>query len=299
MSWLIFASIIIILSMLDIRTFQQKNEPTSLQKSLYYSIFYFSVSCIFGIYIFYTHGQTKASEYFACFLIEKSMSLDNIFVMSVIFQFFSIPMAHQHKILFLGIVSVLVFRAIMIYYGSIILNQYSYVLYFLGVILIIFGIKTCFTNNRNFSIANSLIYRTLQKYCNISDEIDSSTFFIKKNSKIYVTRLFLALIMIEAMDLAFALDSIPASFAITNDVYIIYTSNIFAILGLRSLFFCLSHIIERFKYIKYAISIILIFIGSKILLEHYVTISNHISLMTIVALLIIAIISSALTAKRT
>lgn len=292
MVWVIFTIIIAGLLIYDLAFVNKQSKVINFRQAINTSLVYVLIACLFGGWVFFDLGEEKAREYFTCFFIEKAMSLDNIFIISVIFQFFAIPLIYQHRILFLGIIGVIVFRGIMIYLGVIIIAKFSWLLYIFAVILIITGIKTFFISDKKFNIKDSYIYKILQKYCNLTPQISSDKFFIKTNKALMITPLFAALFMIETIDIIFALDSIPAIFAITNDPYIIYTSNIFAILGLRSLFFCLSNIVERFNYIKYSLALILILIGLKIFADHFIQIPSYASLLITIILLSLGVIVS-------
>ncbi|HJD64807.1 MAG TPA: TerC/Alx family metal homeostasis membrane protein [Rickettsia endosymbiont of Diachasma alloeum] len=295
MSWIIFYTIIFTLLVLDLGVIYKKNEVMSFKQSLFFSLFYFTISCLFGIYVYYNMGADSSREYYTCFLIEKAMSLDNIFVISIIFQFFTIPQKYQHRVLFFGIIGVIAFRAVMIYGGIMLINKFSWLLYIFAVILIVTGVKTFYISHKTFDIQNSYIYKSIIKYLNVTPNLEGDKFFVTRNKKtICVTPLFISLILIEAIDLVFTIDSIPAIFAITNDAYIIYTSNIFAILGLRALFFCLVEIVERFSYIKYSLALILIFIGIKIFIHHYIAIPAYISLTVTITLLLLGIFASVI-----
>lgn len=292
MNWIIFYLVISALLILDLGIIHKKNTVMSFKQSLLFSLFYFIIACLFGIYVYYNIGVDGVREYYTCFLIEKAMSLDNIFVISIIFQFFTIPAKYQHRVLFYGIIGVIAFRAIMIYGGIILINKFSWLLYIFAVILIATGVKTFYVSHKTFDIQNSYLYKSIVKYLNITPNLEGDKFFVTRNKKLYFTPLFVSLILIEAIDLVFAIDSIPAIFAITNDAYIIYTSNIFAILGLRALFFCLTEIVQRFSYIKYSLAFILIFIGIKIFIHHYIVIPPYISLVVTITLLLLGIIAS-------
>lgn len=292
MSWIIFYTVIFALLILDLGIVHKKNTVMSFKESVLFSLFYFGIACLFGIYVYYNTGADHAREYYTCFLIEKAMSLDNIFVISIIFQFFKIPGKYQHRVLFFGIIGVIIFRAIMIYGGIILINKFAWLLYIFAVILIATGIKTFYVSHKTFDIQNSYIYKSIVKNLNITPSLEGDKFFVKRNNKLYFTPLFISLVLIEAIDLVFAIDSIPAIFAITNDIFIIYTSNIFAILGLRALFFCLAEIVERFSYIKYSLALILIFIGFKIFIHHYIAIPAYVSLTVTITLLLFGIIAS-------
>lgn len=298
MDWIIFSGIIILLLTYDLAFVGKSNQLITFRQTIYSTLFYISIACIFGIYIFFDQGGSKAVEYFSCFFIEKAMSLDNIFVISMIFQVFSIPLIYQRRILFWGILGVIIFRGIMIHFGLIVINKFSWLIYVFGVILILTGIKTFYISKEKFNIRNSYIYRFLQKYCNLTDEFTGYRYFIKHNGKIQITTIGASLIMIETMDAIFAIDSIPAIFAITNDNFIIYTSNIFAILGLRALFFCLANIVDRFSYIKYSLAMILIFIGIKIFIGHFFNIPSYLSLMVVMSMLIIGILVSIVKKEK-
>ena len=293
MSWIIFYTVIAALLILDLGIIHKKNTIMSFKESVLFSLFYLVIACLFGIYVYYnTGGADHAREYYTCFLIEKAMSLDNIFVISIMFQFFKIPGQYQHRVLFFGIIGVIIFRAVMIYGGIILINKFAWLLYIFAVILIATGIKTFYVSHKTFDIQNSYIYKSIIKNLNITPNLEGDKFVVKRNNKLYCTPLFISLVLIEAIDLVFAIDSIPAIFAITNDVYIIYTSNIFAILGLRALFFCLAEIVERFSYIKYSLALILIFIGFKIFIYHHITIPAYVALTVTITLLLFGIIAS-------
>ncbi|MFV9930055.1 MAG: TerC/Alx family metal homeostasis membrane protein [Rickettsia endosymbiont of Haemaphysalis japonica] len=292
MSWIIFYTVIAALLILDLGIIHKKNTIMSFTESVLFSLFYLVIACLFGIYVYYNTGADHAREYYTCFLIEKAMSLDNIFVISIMFQFFKIPGQYQHRVLFFGIIGVIIFRAVMIYGGIILINKFAWLLYIFAVILIATGIKTFYVSHKTFDIQNSYIYKSIIKNLNITPNLEGDQFVVKRNNKLYCTPFFISLVLIEAIDLVFAIDSIPAIFAITNDVYIIYTSNIFAILGLRALFFCLAEIVERFSYIKYSLALILIFISFKIFIHHYIAIPAYVALTVTITLLLFGIIAS-------
>ena len=298
MSWIIFYTIIAALLILDLGIVHNKNTVMSLKESVLFSLFYFIIACLFGIYVYYNTGADHAREYYTCFFIEKAMSLDNIFIISIIFQFFRIRRKYQHRVLFFGIIGVIIFRAIMIYSGIILINKFAWLLYIFAVILIATGIKTFYVSHKTYDIQDSYIYKSIIKNLNITPNLECGNFVVKLNNKLYFTHLFISLVLIETIDLVFAIDSIAAIFAITNDVYIMYTSNIFAILGLRALFFCLEEIIERFSYIKYSLALILIFIGFKIFIHHYIVIPAYVSLTVTITLLLFSIIASIIIRKN-
>lgn len=270
--WGLFLGVIITLLALDLGVLQKKAHEIGTAESLLLSGFYVVLACVFGGWVWYYLGSISGKEYFTGFVIEKTLSLDNIFVISLIFSYFKVPKKYQHRVLFWGILGVIVFRAIMIAIGAALIAEFSWVLYIFAVFLIYTGIKMFVATEDGYEIADNPILKVIRKYIRITPEIHGQRFFVrlpdsKQNSSktyIWATPLFVALMLIEFVDLIFAVDSVPAIFAITQDPYIVYTSNIFAILGLRALYFALSALITQFHYLKPALAIVLIFIGAKV-----------------------------------
>lgn len=268
--WLLFIGIVISLLIIDLGVLHKDNREIGIKESIYLSLGYIFIGLLFGCWIWYSQGSQKGAEYLTGFAIEKSLALDNIFVISLIFTYFAIPRKYQYRILFWGIVGVIVLRAIMIGLGAAMVAKFAWVLYIFAIFLIFTGVKMLFIVDNLPDIKNNPLIRLIKRHFNVTNEIHEHHFFVKvadpiKNTNSwYMTPLFLALVLIEFMDLIFAVDSVPAIFAITTDPYIVYTSNIFAILGLRALYFALDALLVRFKYLKYALAILLVFIGSKI-----------------------------------
>lgn len=268
--WLVFLGVVITLLILDLGVLHKKNKEIGVKESLLMSLFYITMGLLFGGWIWYSLGETSAQEYITGFLVEKTLALDNIFLISLIFTFFGIPKNYQHRVLFWGILGVIVLRAIMIGLGATLVSQLSWVMYVFAVFLIITGFKMFFMVDSTPDISKNPILKMLNKYLRITTEITNEKFIIEKidpqtgQLKKWFTPLFTALILIEIIDLIFAVDSVPAIFMITKDPYIVYTSNIFAILGLRALYFALDTVLYKFKHLKYSLALVLIFIGSKI-----------------------------------
>lgn len=284
--WIIFSAAIIFLLVMDLGVFNRKDHVMSFKESLFLSLFYITIACFFGVYVYYSRGPDSASEYFTGFLLEKAMAIDNIFVISIIFKFFGIPLIYQHRVLFWGILGVIVLRGIMILLGSIILAKFSWVLFIFAAILIWTGIKTwMLVDNHQMNVQDMWIYSFLRSRFRIYPKIESNKFFVRTKLGIAATPLFMALVTVEFMDVIFAIDSIPAIFAITQDIFIVYTSNIFAILGLRAMFFLLADLTERFKMLKYSLAIILILIGIKIFVAHFIDIPKLIPLIITIGIL--------------
>jgi tellurite resistance protein TerC len=234
------------------------------------------VALIFGAWVWWYLGSTSGMEYYTGFLIEKSLSKDNVFVIALIFSYFAIPRQYQHRVLFWGILGVIVLRAIMIGLGATLVSQFSWVLYLFGAFLVFTGIKMWIIADHMPDIANNPLLKWLRRRLRVTDGLRGNAFWVTEPDPStgkplrWATPLLLALILVEFVDLVFAVDSVPAIFAITSDPFIVYTSNIFAILGLRALYFALAAMIHRFKYLKYALALVLVFIGTKIFLVGFI-----------------------------
>lgn len=269
--WLIFLILILTLLALDLGVLHRHQRVISVKESLKLSTFYVIIGLLFGFWTWYYLGPQSAQEYFTGYLVEKSLSLDNIFVISLIFTHFQIPRQFQHRVLFWGILGVIVLRALMIGVGTALIHEFEWITYVFALFLIVTGIKMFFITDEEPDFANHFIVKFMHKHFRLTPELHGQKFTVllpngQKDGKksLHITPLLLALILIEIADVVFAVDSIPAIFSITLDPYIVYTSNIFAILGLRALYFTLSALVERFTYLKYALALILIFIGGKV-----------------------------------
>ena len=270
--WLGFFGIVAALLAFDLGVLHQADAEIGVQESLLLSAGYICMAVLFGGWVWWYLGAQSGTEYFTGFLIEKSLSMDNVFVIALIFTYLSIPRIYQHRVLFWGILGVIVLRAIMIGLGAALVTQLSWILYLFGAFLVFTGIKMWIVADHMPDIENNPLLKFLRKRLRVTPEVVGNAFFVQRPDPVtgknvrWVTPLFLALVMVEVVDLVFAVDSVPAIFAITNDPFIVYTSNIFAILGLRALYFALAAMVHRFKYLKYALALVLVFIGSKIFL---------------------------------
>ncbi len=286
--WTSFGVIVLVLLYLDLFVFHRHAEEPKLSGTLAACIFYIAIALLFGIFVIYERGMETGMLYYTGFLVEKSLSLDNIFIISVIFSSLKIERKYQHRVLFWGILGAIVMRGILIGVGDALIVNFHWVLYIFSAFLIYTGIKMAVhKESEESSIQDSRLYKVLSKYFHVTKEIRGEHFFVKENGRHYITPLFFALMIIETMDVIFALDSIPAIFLITQDVFVVYTSNIFAILGLRALYFLLAAAVNSFRYLKPALSIILIFIGCKIFLP-YIGIKLEASHSLIITFTIIA-----------
>jgi tellurite resistance protein TerC len=268
--WLAFISVVITLLTLDLGVLHRENREIGVKESLILSAVYISLGLAFGGWVWWYLGETAGLQYVTGFVIEKSLAMDNVFVIAMIFSYFAVPRLYQHRVLFWGILGVIVLRAIMIGVGASLVSQFGWVLYLFAAFLIITGVQMWRNAEAEYDVGNSAILKWVRRRFNVTDRLHGENFFVQqvnpKNGRMatFITPLFLALVMIEIVDLVFAVDSVPAIFAITTDPFIVYTSNIFAILGLRALYFALAALVHRFKYLKYALAVLLIFIGSKI-----------------------------------
>jgi len=273
--WIIFSAVVIALLILDLGVFNKKDHEIGVKESLLLTLFYIVIALLFSIWIWYQLGIQSVQEYLTGYLIEKSLSLDNIFVISLIFNYLAIPRLYQHRVLFWGILGVIVMRGIMIGVGATLVAEFSWILYIFAGFLVFTGIKMLFVKEHENNMADNKLLLFIKSHLRVTNELHGNHFFVtlvnKSNNKkvIWCTPLFLSLLMVECIDALFAVDSVPAIFAITTDTYIIYTSNIFAILGLRALYFALAAVLPRFIYLKFALAMILIFIGSKIFVADF------------------------------
>ena len=270
--WMAFAGIVITLLSFDLGVLHRDDREIGVSESLWLSLGYITVAVLFGAWVWWYLGAQSGMEYYTGFLIEKSLSMDNVFVIALIFTYFAIPRQYQHRVLFWGILGVIVLRAIMIALGAALVTQFSWILYVFGVFLVLTGVKMIVIANNMPDIGNNPLLKFLRKRMRVTESVEGNAFFVYKPDRTsgktvrWATPLFLALCSVEFVDLIFAVDSVPAIFAITTDPFIVYTSNIFAILGLRALYFALAAMIHRFKYLKYALALVLVFIGTKIFL---------------------------------
>ena len=274
--WLVFVTVVVALLAFDLGVLHKDDHAIGIGESLRLSAGYIGVAVLFGCWLWWQLGAERGIEYFTGFVIEKSLSMDNVFVIAMIFSFFAIPRQYQHRVLFWGILGVIVLRALMIGLGAALVTQFSWVLYVFGAFLVATGVKMLWMADHKPDLENNMLLRFLRKHMRVTPSLRGNAFFVRETQTpggapvLWATPLFLALCLVEFADLIFAVDSVPAIFAITTDPFIVYTSNIFAILGLRALYFALAAMIHRFVYLKYALALVLVFIGSKIFLVNLV-----------------------------
>jgi tellurite resistance protein TerC len=267
--WLGFLALVTALLAFDLGVLHRKSHEIGVKESLLLSAFYIGVGLLYSIVVWQVVDATAATQYLTGFVVEKSLAMDNIFVIATIFAYFSIPRAYQHRVLVYGIIGVIVLRAIMIGLGATIVSEFEWVLYIFAAFLVFTGVKMLFAKDEGYDVANNPVLKFLSRRMRVTNELHGERFFVRKPDAtgkvaLFATPLFLALVVVEFADVIFAVDSIPAIFAITTDPYVVYTSNIFAILGLRALYFALAAMIHRFAYLQTALALVLVFIGGKV-----------------------------------
>ena len=297
-AWLAFGVIILVLLVLDMKVFHRKSGVITIKQSLLWTGFWIALALLFNLGIWIWKGSTPATEYLTCYLIEKSLSVDNLFVFLMVFSFFAVPIAYQHKVLFWGIIGAIVLRLAFIEAGATLLYNFDWVFYIFGAFLIIAALKMAFQKEKELHPEKNPVLRVFRKLFGTTKNYEGDRFFVKRLGKYVATPLLITVIVIETTDLVFALDSIPAAFSITLDKFIVYTSNIFAILGLRSLYFALAGIMPLFHYLKYGLVVVLMFVGVKMLIAHYYKIPTGIALGVVAVVLIIAVIASVIRNRR-
>ena len=301
-AWILFYVLVLVMLVIDLKSFGRKGQhEVSVSEALKMTAVWIGVSLIFcgGIWLY--EGDEKAMEFLAGYLIEKSLSMDNLFVFLMLFSFFGVQRKYQHEVLFWGIFGALVLRSIFIFAGTAIINQFEWILGVFGVFLIYTGIKMFgHQDDENVDPSKNIFVKLFKKFFPVTDQMHDDKFFITENGKRLATPLFIALLVIETTDVAFAVDSIPAVFSVSRDPFIVLTSNVFAILGLRALYFALAAVAKYFTYLKYGLGIILSFVGIKMLLEviWHIEVPTPLSLVFIFGILVLSMGLSYIISKH-
>jgi tellurite resistance protein TerC len=297
--WVAFNAFVIVMLSLDLGVFHRKAHTVSIKEALLWSAVWITLALAFNTWVYFEMGWLKATEFFTGYVVEKSLSVDNLFIIAVLFTFFGVPAIYQHKILFWGIFGALVMRALMIAAGAALLTNFAWITYVFAGILFFTGIKMLVGTDEAIDFEKNITIRLLRKVMPLTKDFHGDKFFVKQGAKWAATPMFAVLICVEFTDLIFAVDSIPAIFAITQDTFIVYTSNVFAILGLRSLYFALSGILPYFHFLKYGLGVILCFVGAKMALAHTAwKLDSLVSLGVITGILAITILASILHRRR-
>jgi tellurite resistance protein TerC len=296
--WFGFIAFIILMLILDLGVFHRKTHEIKIKEALIWSAVWISLALIFNYAIYLFMGRDKALEFLTGYLIEKSLSIDNLFVFIILFTFFNINPKYQHKVLFWGILGALFLRAVFIFAGVALISKFHWIIYVFGAFLVFTGIKMLYHRDEKIEPDKNPLVKLFKRFLPVSEKMIEGKFFVTINSKIFATPLFIALLVVEFTDLIFAVDSIPAILAISNDTFIIFTSNVFAILGLRALYFALAGITKYFYYIKYGLSAILVFVGVKMVIAGFYKIPIVYSLLTILGILLISVLISILFPQK-
>jgi tellurite resistance protein TerC len=298
--WVVFNAVIFTMLALDLGVFNKRVHKISVKEALIWSAVWITLALIFDVYVFFEFGRTRALEFLTGYVIEYSLSVDNIFVFILIFTFFSVQAQYQHKILFWGILGALVMRGIFIFAGIALITKFQWIILIFGGFLVYSGFKMLFQKEEvAVEPEKNKVVKLFRKFLPVTETLHGDSLFIKQNKKLYATPLFLVLLVIESSDLIFAVDSIPAVLAISKSTFIVYTSNIFAILGLRSLYFAVSGIMGIFRYLKVGLAIVLAFVGFKMLASYiHIEIPIILSLAIIISILLVSILASVIIKKK-
>ncbi|NKE71750.1 TerC family protein [Candidatus Manganitrophus noduliformans] len=292
--WILFNLFVLAMLALDLGVFHRKAHVVRLKEALGWSVVWICLALLFNLLIYFWLGQETALQFLAGYVIEKSLSVDNLFVFLLIFSYFSVPSIYQHKILFWGILGALVMRAIFIAAGITLIEKFHWMIYLFGGFLIITGIKMAFQKDKELHPEANPVLRLFRRFVPVTSEYHESRFWVIKEGKRWATPLFVVLLLVETTDVIFAVDSIPAILAVTRDPFIVYTSNVFAILGLRALYFALAGIMQLFHYLHYGLSLILVFVGTKMLISDLYKVPIGIALAVIAGILLISVVASIL-----
>jgi tellurite resistance protein TerC len=292
--WAGFVAFVLAMLALDLGVFHRSAHRVTFKEAITWSAVWVVLALLFGAWVWRAHGAELGLQFLTGYVIEKALSVDNLFVIAVIFTYFAVPAQFQHRVLFWGILGALVMRALFIFAGGALLARYHWMIWVFGGLLALTGLKLLLQRNEKFDPARNPVVRLFRKFFPVTDRYHGQSFFVRHSGKVVATPLFLALLAVEATDLIFAIDSIPAIFAVTQDQFIVFTSNIFAILGLRSLYFLLAGVLDRFHLLKVGLALVLIFVGGKMMAMEWVKVPIGASLAIIAAILATAVIASVL-----
>ncbi len=297
--WVGFNVFVLAMLALDLGIFHRHSHEVRVKEALIWSGVWVTLALLFNVVVYFSRGQEAALQFFTGYLIEKTLSIDNIFVFLLIFSAFQIPSAHQHKVLFWGILGALVMRAIFIALGITLIEKFHWMIYVFGMVLVITGIRIAMEKDKEIHPENNPLLNMLKRVMPMTQELEGDKFFVKKAGKLLATPLFVALIIVETTDVIFAVDSIPAILAISSDPFIVYTSNVFAILGLRALYFALSGAMKYFHHLHYGLAAVLVFVGAKMILTDLYHIPIFASLGFIAAAILVSVGASIAWPKPT
>ena len=296
--WIAFISFVILMLAIDLGVFHRKSHVVAFKESLAWTIVWMMLAMLFSIIIYFWKGPDKSIEFITGYIIELSLSVDNLFVFILIFSYFHVPLIYQHKVLFWGILGALVMRVIFIFAGVALITKFHWIIYVFGAIIIFSGLKMLFQKDKKIEPDKNPIIKLIKKFIPVTNSYQGDKFFVKIQKGAWAaTPLFIVLVFVEMTDLIFAVDSIPAILAITTDTFIVFTSNVFAILGLRSLYFCLAGMLNLFRFLHIGLAFILIFIGLKMVLSDFYKIPIEYALITVISILVSSVVASLIFKK--
>ncbi len=296
--WILFTLFIVVMLAIDLGIFNRKDHEVKVREALVWSGVWVGLALAFNAGLYFWKGQETAIQFFTGYVIEKSLSIDNIFIFLQVFAYFSVPAIYQHKILFWGVLGAIVMRAIFIVAGVALISKFHWIIFVFGAFLVFTGVKMVFTKDKEVHPEKNPLIRLLRRFMPISNDYEGGKFLIRRNGIILATPLMVVLLVIETTDVIFAVDSIPAILAITTDPFIVFSSNLFAIMGLRSLFFALAGVVKRFHYIHYGLAAILVFVGVKMLVSDFYKLPSAAALAAVAAILSLSMIASVLWPRR-
>lgn len=298
LQWVIFNIFVLAMLALDLGVFHRKAHVIKIKEALVWSAVWIALALIFNVGVYFWRGPETALEFLTSYLIEKSLSVDNIFVFLLIFSYLSIPPLYQHKVLFWGILGALIMRAIFIATGVTLIQEFHWVIYILGAFLILTGIKIALQKDKEVHPERNPVLKLFRRFMPVTERYEDGRFLVRREGRYLATPLFIVLLVVETTDIIFAMDSIPAILAITLDPFIVYTSNVFAILGLRALYFALAGIMQLFQHLHYGLAVILVFVGVKMLLVDIYKIPVGIALGVVASILLISVIASIVRPRK-
>jgi tellurite resistance protein TerC len=296
--WIAFNLLVLIAVALDLGVFHRKAHKITLQEALAWSLVWIGLAITFGLAISYFYGQQTGLEFFTGYVIEKALSVDNLFVFLVVFRVFAVSEEYQQRVLGYGILGALLMRGAMIAAGAALIHRFSWIMYVFGAFIIYAGLHMLFAGEAENHPEKNFLVRYFSKHLRLTKEYRGGKFFSRENGRLFATPLFLVLLIVEITDVTFAVDSIPAVFGITRDTFIVYTSNVFAILGLRALYFLLAGVLDKFQYLKVGLALVLVFVGTKMMVEPWLHISVGVSLAVVLGMLMVAVLASLFMEKR-
>jgi tellurite resistance protein TerC len=297
--WIAFNILVLIAIALDLGVFHRNVHKVSLREALAWSLVWIALACSFGLIILYFYGRQPGLEFFTGYVIEKALSVDNLFVFLVVFRVFGVKEEYQQRVLGYGILGALLMRGAMIAAGAALIARFEWIMYVFGAFIVYAGLHMLIAKEAESHPEKNFVVRYLSKHLRVTKDYRGSKFFTRENGVLFATPLFLVLLVVEITDVTFAVDSIPAIFGITRDTFIVYSSNVFAILGLRALYFLLAGVLDKFEYLKVGLALVLIFVGAKMIVEPWLHISVGVSLAVILGMLLIAVLLSLLVKKNT